>query len=462
MSESPEPRYEIEEWLLALRLSQYISIFQESGYQVVEDCRGLTDERLIEIQVLPTGHRKRILRSLEALGLQHEDGKTVKSEQEIQESVGDERKPRLYPRHVFLKDRGKAESCQHNQPKENMEYNMEGQDTIPDRQNIVPPIPAPRNLPLTQSSLYSSTCVSISKLSSSSSESLLNSEIPSDWEVPLGEQCHSNFATDNLLSVRPEDQFDFDGEMVENSIYETHPAEPRPTRSYRLRHRPVPEIPSETAMPPMERSAQTTSPEHLTGSERPTGANGIQKAPLQRTLTPIVPYGEVFLYNNPGSSPEKGAKDGLQKGFKAKMKQKKKRKKQKEKGSPPAPAVQGDDGYSTVNLHASTLPGAGLHPAFALTPETAPVISGTNGPEDESLVMVECDLYSDSVKSRETESPQPDISPYACFYGAPKQQVLKVGWLDKLSPQGNCVFQRRWVRFDGESLAYYNNEKVGV
>uniref|UniRef100_H3C452 ArfGAP with RhoGAP domain, ankyrin repeat and PH domain 2 n=1 Tax=Tetraodon nigroviridis TaxID=99883 RepID=H3C452_TETNG len=37
--------------------------------------------------------------------------------------------------------------------------------------------------------------------------------------------------------------------------------------------------------------------------------------------------------------------------------------------------------------------------------------------------------------------------------------VLKVGWLDKLSPQGKCVFQRRWVRFDGECLAYYNNDK---
>lgn len=24
-----------------------------------------------------------------------------------------------------------------------------------------------------------------------------------------------------------------------------------------------------------------------------------------------------------------------------------------------------------------------------------------------------------------------------------------------------CVFQRRWVRFDGESLTYYNNDKVG-
>lgn len=26
----------------------------------------------------------------------------------------------------------------------------------------------------------------------------------------------------------------------------------------------------------------------------------------------------------------------------------------------------------------------------------------------------------------------------------------------------NCVFQRRWVRFDGDSLAYYNNDKVSA
>ncbi|KAI4881132.1 hypothetical protein NFI96_017871 [Prochilodus magdalenae] len=50
------------------------------------------------------------------------------------------------------------------------------------------------------------------------------------------------------------------------------------------------------------------------------------------------------------------------------------------------------------------------------------------------------------------------ISPYACFYRRPNSSV-KMGWLDKLSPQGNCVFQRRWVKFDGENLTYYNNDK---
>ncbi|RXM32621.1 hypothetical protein EOD39_6073 [Acipenser ruthenus] len=24
----------------------------------------------------------------------------------------------------------------------------------------------------------------------------------------------------------------------------------------------------------------------------------------------------------------------------------------------------------------------------------------------------------------------------------------------------NCVFQKRWVKFDGENLSYYNNDKV--
>ncbi|MEQ2274789.1 hypothetical protein XENORESO_011191 [Xenotaenia resolanae] len=449
MLEPPQLGGSIEEWLLTLHLPQYVSFFQEARFQVVEDCRGLTDERLLELQVIPTGHRKRILRSLEALGLKQEGGEKGKSEQESQESDGDQRKPPLYPRHIFLKDRNRGASHQHNQPKENREYNLEGSQSLPagaglaldpeklpDRCHVILPVPASRNLQLIQTSVPSRTSVPASMLLSSSNESLPTSEISSDWEVSSGEQCHSNF--DSLLPVLSEDQEHFDGEMVENSIYEAQPAGPRPTRSYRLRHRPVPEIPSETAMPPLNRSAQTTSPEQLTGSECPTGANGIQKAPLQRTLTPIAPYGEIFLYNNPGSAPEKGAKDGLQTGFKAQIKQKKKRKKPKEKQSPPTQTVPDGDGYLTVDMSASMLPRDSMDTAFALTPDTAPVGSVTPGPENKSMIMVECDLYSETVKSRGTvtESTQPDISPYACFYRGPKQQVLKVGWLDKLSPQG--------------------------
>ncbi|XP_028657826.1 arf-GAP with Rho-GAP domain, ANK repeat and PH domain-containing protein 2 [Erpetoichthys calabaricus] len=50
------------------------------------------------------------------------------------------------------------------------------------------------------------------------------------------------------------------------------------------------------------------------------------------------------------------------------------------------------------------------------------------------------------------------ISPYACFYGS-LNKIIEAGWLDKLSPKGNYLFQRRWVRFDGEYLSYHHNEK---
>lgn len=62
----------------------------------------------------------------------------------------------------------------------------------------------------------------------------------------------------------------------------------------------------------------------------------------------------------------------------------------------------------------------------------------TSGPQDRALNMVECELYALSVDVLEggTKAAMPDISPYACFYGDSRPPVLKVGWLDKLSPQG--------------------------
>lgn len=86
-----------------------------------------------------------------------------------------------------------------------------------------------------------------------------------------------------------------------------------------------------------------------------------------------------------------------------------------------------EDEYSTVTdcASSSTADGAPGEP-------TAPV------PQDSSLNMVDCDLYSFSAGALEgaTNAAMPDISPYACFYGASNPPVLKAGWLDKLSPQG--------------------------
>ncbi|XP_063498778.1 arf-GAP with Rho-GAP domain, ANK repeat and PH domain-containing protein 3 isoform X4 [Symphalangus syndactylus] len=61
----------------------------------------------------------------------------------------------------------------------------------------------------------------------------------------------------------------------------------------------------------------------------------------------------------------------------------------------------------------------------------------------------------------ETEETSDDlISPYASFsFTADRPTPLLSGWLDKLSPQGNYVFQRRFVQFNGRSLMYFGSDK---
>ncbi|KAM6908958.1 arf-GAP with Rho-GAP domain, ANK repeat and PH domain-containing protein 2 [Xenentodon cancila] len=469
MLEPPDLSLEIVEWLSSLRLSQYTSCFRQGGYQAVGDCKDLTDERLLELKVLPTGHRRRILRSLEALGVNQQSGKDEEDTQGDLESKEGQRLPVPLPRNVYLKDRKRGTSCQHQQPKETR--NLGGSHTLPagaglglenlsDTPYLFVPKPVPRDPRNIQTSggAQSSVPPSLhsSSSSSSSSESLSSSETPSDWEVSLDSNINSvPCAAGDPVPAPTEASGGFHIEMVDNLIYEARssymvPAAPRPTRSFRLRHRPVPEIPNQIPLPLQDRSAapaQTTIPEHLTGSQGPTGANGIQKASLQRTSTPIAPYGETFLYNSPETALEQGGKEGLEKGFKAKAKPGELSKERK------CPADPYADEYSTLDECAGVLLQDRLDQSSAVTSDAAAAGSSASGPTDKSLIMVDCDLYS-----APADAP-PDISPYACFYGAPRNQVLKVGWLDKLSPQGNCVFQRRWVRFNGESLAYYNNDK---
>ncbi|KAJ8015069.1 hypothetical protein DPEC_G00022300 [Dallia pectoralis] len=52
------------------------------------------------------------------------------------------------------------------------------------------------------------------------------------------------------------------------------------------------------------------------------------------------------------------------------------------------------------------------------------------------------------------------ISPYASYTSLSEQTTPIIsGWLDKLSPQGNYVFQKRYVKFDGKNLMYFGSEK---
>uniref|UniRef100_A0A3Q0RQZ2 ArfGAP with RhoGAP domain, ankyrin repeat and PH domain 3 n=1 Tax=Amphilophus citrinellus TaxID=61819 RepID=A0A3Q0RQZ2_AMPCI len=65
---------------------------------------------------------------------------------------------------------------------------------------------------------------------------------------------------------------------------------------------------------------------------------------------------------------------------------------------------------------------------------------------------------------RHTFPPEADedltISPYASYTSLTERAPPIIsGWLDKLSPQGNYVFQKRYVKFDGKNLMYFGSEK---
>lgn len=254
MLEPPECVQEVVEWLLTLRLSQYTPSFLGAGYRTLEDCRGLTEERLLELDILPTGHRRRMLRSLEALGVTQPGGGEEEDDGAGAGNWGAPRRPVPNPRRIFL-NKMRGLSYQRHQLKEKRD--PEGSHTLPPGSGLLrtdndpqvgrvrPPQPAPRKPENIQHFPYQPAPVppSVSSCSSSrgSSSESLTSETPSDWDLYPEEPTQSS-------SDSVQDRGGFTGEMVENSIYEAQPgfAGPRETRSYRLRHRPVPEIPSLT------------------------------------------------------------------------------------------------------------------------------------------------------------------------------------------------------------------------
>ncbi len=275
MSEPPEPSQEIVEWLQTLRLSQYTLCFQHGCYQALDECSDLTDERLLELKVFPTGHRRRILRSLEALGIKQSTGEKDGEGGGV-EIQGHQRKPVPHPRHIFLKDKKRGTSYQHSQPTERRECDLEGSQTLPpgaglgtetedapEDRYVRPPRPAPRNPQNIQTFMSERTRIPSSHSSSSSSESLPISEMPSDWDISSEDPSLSSTESfpcpaEVLHSALAEEKEGFSGEMVENSIYEAQSdfqvaVGPWLTRSYRLRHRPVPEIPNQVILPPQDR-----------------------------------------------------------------------------------------------------------------------------------------------------------------------------------------------------------------
>ncbi|CAM4528302.1 unnamed protein product [Leuciscus chuanchicus] len=436
---------QITVWLTSLHLPQYASSFAKAGYRCLKDLRSLTEEKLLEVDHIPTGHRRRILSSLETLMVEADGNNSYVK-------VPVRRKPIPRPRQVFPKDRQRGTSCQHPQ---GSNIQMTSQ-TVPART-----IADSERMAIGFQAVPSVTCHAVSSSSSSASEhgSSESLENFSEYRIPDG--------NDDLPSEGA--SVWFEGEMVENEIYEECPfievaSEPRSTRSFKLRHRPVPEIPEHPFKPPYDwNEAAHNNTDHLTRSEGPVYPASSQEASVQRTLSPIAPYGELFLYNSAENElvldkdvmPNQGVKENLEEQTLRKKQTRTKEKAHNNKQDLSKQHVDNDDGYSIVQ--ASTLSQRLANESSSNHPTPPALLLSTEPSAAAQTQTVVNDIYS-----METDDLPPQIevsiSPYACFYGT-RNSAAKAGWLDKLSPQGNRVFQRRWVKLEGGNLTYYNSDK---
>ncbi|XP_009301838.1 arf-GAP with Rho-GAP domain, ANK repeat and PH domain-containing protein 2 isoform X1 [Danio rerio] len=452
-----EPNQEITMWLTELHLPQYATSFTLAGYHFLKDLRNLNEEKLLEMDNIPTGHRRRILSSLETLMMEVE-GSSVK--------VPVKRKPIPRPRQVLSKDKQKEASTYQHAQAGNVQMTRQ---TLPARTTAYSGTMNVGSQTLPRIKCHAASSGSSSTSDNGSSESL------------------ENFTEDHVTNKSgglPADgaALGFQGEMVENEIYEeclfaTVPSEPRSTRSFKLRHRPVPEIPEHPFIPSYDRNvAGNNNTDHLTRSEGLILPPSHQKASLERTLSPISPYGELFLFNSAENVLDL-SKDEMSNQVKETLEQQKLRHKQTQakekvhynnKQDLSKQHIDDDknvdendyDDYSTVQASSFCQQITNEHP-------TPPTLLSSTGPsavsaQSQADVNVIYSLAHDDQPGllKPSVPPRTDlsISPYACFYGICKT-ATKAGWLDKLSPQGNCVFQRRWVKLEGGNLTYYNSEK---
>ncbi|XP_068924832.1 arf-GAP with Rho-GAP domain, ANK repeat and PH domain-containing protein 2 isoform X4 [Petaurus breviceps papuanus] len=520
MSSVSEVSADLKELLTNINLEQYLLRFQESGFHTVKDCAEINDSILQKIGVLPTGHRRRILKQLEMILSKLQDPVVYANVQKRKKDP------------VILKDEQALSSGQDTWIKlsdlcGNQSVgpeSVEASTTIPGRNDICnenrrstesvdtssltkqsdSPLldtMSPRNLDCCQNvtldigntentALVTKKNVDCSEEKEQIGKAGWNLDSPAmlhnEDRGPLSSLDYSISKTSfenepGILSARPAPSqfFEFKGEMIVNELYisSTQNLAPmrsrsklvsRPSRSFMLRHRPVPEIP-------------VSSKGAVSGSyarDRRIGGNSNGKTfTMQKSLEEhsslIFPHGDTFVFKSTENS-----KKSLKNEFWT-VEEKFKKEAGPERSLPFGQSSIYDNRMKTCEDKVEDI---------WIPREDKTAVALDSASESEYSTVEECfnslrrgnskasksraqkgslDLaanrhsYPQSSFSGLVDQPtltSNSISPYACYYGSSSKKV-KSGWLDKQSPQGKRMFQKRWVKFDGFCISYYNNEK---
>uniref|UniRef100_A0A8C3TE14 ArfGAP with RhoGAP domain, ankyrin repeat and PH domain 2 n=2 Tax=Chelydra serpentina TaxID=8475 RepID=A0A8C3TE14_CHESE len=505
---SRDRNVDIKEFLVNINLVQYLPYFKEAGYNTLLDCIGINNNVLQQIGISLTGHRKRILKQLEITFSKRQE-KSLSSEnlklkdlEELGEShslcyaqvskisnLSSSGVAKASPVSVALPailfSKEKSQFTEHEvlEVKDGSFSDFESSSSSYQRSDCSgDAVSLSGNIEKSANFLkIPNMDVALEKAQAQQgnlnldSHSALYVEDPTSRssfadssETKSSENAHLTFSeveiSPNVLPDSP--FFEFKGEMVDNDLYgpckqSYTKVVPRTTRSFMLRHRPVPEIPGSSqvaASPSVNRKRiEDTALSHtdLKYSTIFLWYNYLfffKETSSEEKPSVISPYGETFLFNSPNKIllfPS--SVFNIQKG-KASSEDHVKNEliSQEDKCMLPEPLASESE-YTTVE-ECSPYLRTKKHKAKKYS--SFPTTNRSRNLEHSVKESIYFLPFGDS----QTITPNDSITPYACFYGSSLKKV-KAGWLDKLSPQGKRMFQKRWVKFDGDSISYYNNDK---
>ncbi|XP_058526207.1 arf-GAP with Rho-GAP domain, ANK repeat and PH domain-containing protein 2 isoform X2 [Ochotona princeps] len=520
MSSVSEVNVDIKDFLMSINLEQYLLHFHKFGFHTVKACAAIDDSVLLKIGISPTGHRRRILKQLQMILSKMPDipvyanvHKTKKNDDSSKDcrvpssaqNVGREisNSHSVHP-HSSTQLEAVTKSLEQNEITmgKSQSLKSDGKLSLPQHEFPIPDQELHPNLDSSQDSVFGSEKIKSASLmakkvvdcateqqEAEKAELMLDTiqKLPtmdSECLSPLGSSASDTNSVNGSNGVlepsTPYPFFQFQGEMVINDLY--IPSSPslapmrsrsklvsRPSRSFLLRHRPVPEIPG-----PTKGASGSCFRDRRNIATSPGKSATQQKNLNEENSSSIFPYGETFLSQGlehskrcvknefwvheetlKGETSTAGNSVCIKSSIYDNRKENTNEVKvediwiPREDKSKPSAEPASESEYSTVEECFQSLRRKNSKASKLRTQKSLNVdpvnrhsypLSSTSGNTDSSAISSNA------------------ISPYACFYGTSARKV-KSGWLDKLSPQGKRMFQKRWVKFDGLSISYYNNER---
>lgn len=297
MSSVSEVNVDIKDFLMSINLEQYVSLFREFGFNTVKDCAAIDDSVLHKIGISPTGHRRRIIKQLQIILSKMQDipiyANIHKIKKNDETSKGHPAPSSGQDTCIELSDSSGVQTpspAQLETVTKNLDQSDIGVENSQclksDDELFLPKLSFPIHeeghhlkFGSFKDSLLGSENISIESLIAKETVDCttkeqqtekvdLNSEdvnklpnVDPDRLPSLGcsvSEANSGHGTNGLLERSPPSPlFNFQGQMVINDLYV--PSSPfltpmrsrsklvsRPSRSFLLRHRPVPEIPGST------------------------------------------------------------------------------------------------------------------------------------------------------------------------------------------------------------------------